>query len=550
MRTRFLPGLVLICLAATPFAARAADPKPLPSFVARMKSIDGLLDDLKYIAKLANKENEAVQLERMLRDAGDKNGLEGIDVKKPIALYGRIGANLADSEIVVMLPVADEKAFLALLNRYEVKADKDKDGIYTVKDERLEQAKVSAYFRFANNYAYITANNAKFIAKDKLMLPAQVLPTDKLTTLSLTLSIDQIPEELKQIALGQFELHLGNAKEETMPNETEAQKKFRIAALDETAIVVKQLLTDGQDLSLSFDIDRKTEDISLALTLSGKSGSALAKSIEDLGKAKSIGAGLIGPDSAMNMLVYLMMSDTLKKAFEPVIDEGFKKALETESDKTKRAIANRFLKLIDPTFKSGELDLGLNLRGPNANGFYAGVGALKLKNGLALEKEIKDLLKDAPAEDKKDLDVDFEKVKDVSIHRIRPGKDYSDDAKKIFGENPVYVAFRDDAIFLSMGEGGLAAIKDAITGQAKPSKTLQFEIAMGRIAKLAPPEEQPETTNAAKKAFATAKNGDRITLSVEGGKSLKLRAAMKAQVVTFFALVAEAQEKKKAKGFE
>ena len=44
--------------------------------------------------------------------------------------------------------------------------------------------------------------------------------------------------------------------------------------------------------------------------------------------------------------------------------------------------------------------------------------------------------------------------------------------------------------------------------------------------------------------------GDRITLSVEGGKSLKLRAAVKAQVVTFFALVAEAQEKKKAKGFE
>src|SRR5207253_255940 len=210
---------------------------------------------------------------------------------------------------------------------------------------------------------------------------------------SLVLSIDQIPEQLKQMALGQSELQLGNIKDEKLPDETDAQHAFRIAALDESTALLKTLLTDGQDLSLSFDIDRKTEDISLSLTLTGKSGSTLAANITDLGKMKSIGAGLVGSDSAMNFLVHLAMTEKLRKALEPVIDEALKKAIDEEKDKTKRDLGAKFFKVIAPTLNSGELDLGMNLRGPNANGLYAGVFALKVKDGKSLEKAIKDLVK-------------------------------------------------------------------------------------------------------------------------------------------------------------
>jgi len=279
------------------------------------------------------------------------------------------------------------------------------------------------------------------------------------------------------------------------------------------------------------------------LTLTGKSGSALATNVADLGKMKSIGAGLIGSDSAMNFLVHLSMPEKLRKALEPVIDEGLKKAIDEEKDQTKRDLGAKFFKVITPTLKAGELDLGMNVRGPNANGLYAGVFALKVKDGKGLEKAIKDLVKDAPAEDKKDVTLDFDKVKDVNIHKVKPGKDYSEDAKKTFGDNPVYFAFRDDAVFLSMGEGGLGAIKEAITGDPKPSKAIQLEMAMGRLIKLGGADQQAAIA-AAKKAFAKNKNGDRITISLEGGQSFKLRANMKAQLVTFFALVAEAEQKK------
>ena len=65
------------------------------------------------------------------------------------------------------------------------------------------------------------------------------------------------------------------------------------------------------------------------------------------------------------------------------------------------------------------------------------------------------------------FELDFDKAKGVNIHRLKPGKDYSDDAKKALGENPVYFALRDDAFFLSVGECGLGAIKDAITETLK-----------------------------------------------------------------------------------
>jgi hypothetical protein len=63
-------------------------------------------------------------------------------------------------------------------------------------------------------------------------------------------------------------------------------------------------------------------------------------------------------------------------------------------------------------------------------------------------------------------------------------------------------------------------------------------------------KDQEDAIAAAKKAFAKAKNGDRLSITLEGGKVLKFHAGMKAQLVTFFTLVNEAQEKKKKGAFE
>ena len=53
------------------------------------------------------------------------------------------------------------------------------------------------------------------------------------------------------------------------------------------------LLRDGDNLTLSLNVDRKAGDVSLDLTLKGKEDTKLAGTILELAKAKSVVAGII-----------------------------------------------------------------------------------------------------------------------------------------------------------------------------------------------------------------------------------------------------------------
>src|ERR1700722_9277809 len=120
MRTRILPLAGLLLLVAAPSLLRAAEEEK-PALVVAFKSLDGLISDAKYIAEWAGKEEEAKQAEAMLKNLlGDKKGLEGVDPKKPIGLYARVNADdPQQSEVVILVPVADEDALLNLLKKQD-----------------------------------------------------------------------------------------------------------------------------------------------------------------------------------------------------------------------------------------------------------------------------------------------------------------------------------------------------------------------------------------------------------------------------------------------
>src|SRR5438094_563974 len=113
MPRRFFPCLATFCLIVLPSAARPAEEKSTPpTLVVRIQSIDDLRANVKYLGQLAGREREVEQAETALNaKLGDK-GLEGLDTKRPLGLYGRIGPAGTDSTGVVLVPVTDDKAFL------------------------------------------------------------------------------------------------------------------------------------------------------------------------------------------------------------------------------------------------------------------------------------------------------------------------------------------------------------------------------------------------------------------------------------------------------
>ena len=553
MRTRFasLAGLVLLAAApaltraAAPVATQAADDKP--ALVVAFKSLNGLIDDAKYIAKLAGKEEEAKQAEKTLQGlVGGPKGLEGLDPKKPIGAYARVNEDDPQkSEVVVLLPAADEDALVSLLKRQDKLkvGDKGSDDVYKVTGEGLP---FPLFLRFANKYAYVTGPTKAALSSERLLAPEKVLPERTTSLASVILRVQQIPSKYKDAAVSYIAEQAAEERKKEHGDETPAQKAFRLAASEEGEKLVKSIIEDGGDLSASIDVDQSAGELSAAVSFAGKPGSKLAESIADLGNKKSVGAGLVGADSALNGVLSVSLPEGLRKPLSEVIDELVKKGLAEAQEKGQREAAEAFLKAVLPTLKAGELDAGFSLHGPGPKGLYAVVIGLKVQRGEDIEKAVRDALEKVPAKDREKVKLDVAKVGGVNIHSAVPDDKGDENARKTLGDDPtVYFAFRDDAILLARGEGALDALKEAATATPKAGATVQLEASLSRLSTGAS-NQLPGAADAAKKAFKDGKK-DKIRLVLEGGPSLTVKLSMDAPVVTFSALVQEAQEKAKPK---
>src|SRR6266436_5861951 len=112
MIARISPYLACVCLIVGASATRAADARDqAPAFTLQIRSLDRVLEDVKYLAGLAGKEEEAKQLDGLVKARMGPKGLEGVDTKRPLGMYSILRRNVN----IALIPIADDKAFLGLL---------------------------------------------------------------------------------------------------------------------------------------------------------------------------------------------------------------------------------------------------------------------------------------------------------------------------------------------------------------------------------------------------------------------------------------------------
>jgi hypothetical protein len=531
-----LLGLMVIL----PAAARAAEERAAkeqaakpgkPALLLRLAPLDQLKGDLGYLADLVGQGEKARQFVKTIDSKIGKNGLEGVDPKKPLGLYAWVGAQGIDSQVVLLLPISDQKAFLGLLENLEIKGEKGDDGVYTA---NVEKVPAPVYYRFANDYVYVTARDKEVLDKDRLLAPAAVLPAGGVGLLSLTVNIDRIPNELKELALGNLDNQFADAKDKEVPNETETQKKFRMAMIDETGKAIRSLFQNGGDTSMRVDLDRKTGDLALTVSVEGKPGSSLAESFQQMGQVKSITAGLLRKDAAMNGELNVRLPEKVREQLGPVLKDLEKQALAKAADKDQRDVIASLIEAVMPTLKAAELDAAFNLNGPGADGLYTLVSGVKVKNGENLEKTFR---KQA-VKDPKVVKLDVDKAGEISIHRVTPKKT-DENARKAFGDNPMYLAFRDDVMLLAAGDKGLGALKEALTIAPTTGKVMELQVAVARLAPLGEDKDAPKI---ARKVFGDDKDSDRVRVTLEGGKALKFRLSMKAKMIEYANQIGQAKK--------
>src|SRR5262249_3249085 len=152
MSKRFLFSGIVLAFAVAALPVRAADPETkAPAIIVRVKSIDGLLDDAKYVAKLTGNDEEVKQVDGFLRSLLGDKGSEGIHTKRHIGFYGSVSEDFLNSNGALMTPVDEEKNFVALLERFNVQAKKDANGVYAVTLPNVP-VPFPVFMRVANKY--------------------------------------------------------------------------------------------------------------------------------------------------------------------------------------------------------------------------------------------------------------------------------------------------------------------------------------------------------------------------------------------------------------
>jgi hypothetical protein len=519
-----LLGLTVILPAQVRAADEKAPKNDKPAVFLRFAALDHLRGDFRYLGEVVGEGEKAKQLDELIKSKLGEKGLEGIDAKKPIGAYGWIGPFGIDSKAVILVPIAKQKAFIDLLSdTLDAKPEKGDDDVYTLNVDRLP---FPIYFRFVNGYAYVTIRDKEVLDKDKLVAPAVVLPGAGVGTASFTVNIDEIPDDLKEKALGVIENQLASIKDQEMRGHSEAQKKLRDAAVDELSAQVKSLFKHGGATTFRLDLDRKDGDLSLTVSAAGKPDSPLANKIRDLGQIKSHTAALLRSDSVLKGELNGSLPQKLRELLGPALKDAEKQLLAKAKDENQREVLNTLVEGVMPTLKAAELDTAIDLRGPNDKGIYTLMAGIKVTDGAKMERSF---LK-AAARFPKLVNLDAEKVDQVNIHRINPEKNLKAGKRQPLGDNPVYVAFQHDVLFLGAGEKGLSALKEALAAVPRTGKVMELQIALAR---LVPLFDDPRQTEAAHQVFGDGKDGDRLRLSVEGGNALTLRLSLKAKLIDF-----------------
>ena len=168
-----------------------------PTVVVRVKSLNALLQNLNLVVKLVGQEEKANEIEGLIKSNIGKNGLKGIDTTRPFGAYVRFGKNLDEINGAILVPMRDESTFLDLLDSLNIEVTKDKNAIYTHKTGKG----FDLYFRFANQYLYITSVNTESIQAKNLIDPAKALAMKGDATIAVVARIDQIPDIAKGFAL-------------------------------------------------------------------------------------------------------------------------------------------------------------------------------------------------------------------------------------------------------------------------------------------------------------------------------------------------------------
>jgi hypothetical protein len=281
---------------------------------------------------------------------------------------------------------------------------------------------------------------------------------------------------------------------------------------------------------VKFFADPKSDDLSAEIAVTAKSGTATAKNFAALGRNTSLPAGIVAAaNPVLGGNLKIALTDGLKKEYDAVIDaliaEAMKKVPAEQEDVVKQIVAT-----LSPTLKSGQIDTANSFIGPDSKGHYRLIGAATVKDGKAIEKLLKELVKQYGQflEAHVSFDFDKEKVGDFTLHRIE-FKETVPTFDKVFGSGVVWLATSDNCFAFTLEPEG-ETLRKALKARAVAVPVLSADVAISKLLPLVKPDLKPDEVKALiKDTFGDAaiSGKDTVNLTIVGGESLSIKFRLK-----------------------
>lgn len=518
-----------------------------PTVVVRVKSIDDLLGSLKTTMKTFFPESIYKDFEREVLSELDPTKLKGVAANKSFGLYATLGEGLlqgdfAKSSAVALIPIADEKSFLELLEKTHVPLEKKGD-IYSL---MIPNAPIKVSMRFLSGYAYVVASNDEIDAK-KLLDPKELFAGPETAALAMRIYPDRVPADLKKAAV-EFFAAIGNVVTggDPPPNLKIGVGAWEMVFLTLLSPMVRMVLQDDvKEIVYRLDLDPKTGVFVQEIAVEPTKGAAFARSISRMSPTKNDFAGIVGADSAVQLLFQTpLFAPEVKDILGKALDTLAKKAdadLPGNAPKEVRDAVTEGFKALRRSIDDERLDLAASLRGPNKNGQFTAVGAFSLKDTAALEKALKAVTAIVPPPVKDMVKLDAFKVDGVNVHEITVGQMLPEEVQKVFGKSSVFIALAPNATFVGFGAQAKNLITEALNGKLgpKPASLFQLDISSKRLIALFKALNAPAEAIELFEKLGHSERQSALALKVEGGDKLVMR--LEIGLPAFFALMPKAK---------
>lgn len=412
----------------------------------------------------------------------EKNGLAeispeifpSINPNQPFLLYGTADAELAKCRLVLMVPVKATDEFLMGVKQFGIPIEKSKEAnIYDV--GQADQLPFPVNLRFHEGYAYFSFGGADALDLKTILAPKTILNEKEKSLASISFYFERMPAALKKGLVANLVdlIQQGNGA----IDDPELKEIFKISS-DLTIRWIRQLADQGRELSFKLNGDPKSGDIKFDIIMDAIPKTPLAEAIARRQPNTNAFAGMAKMPNALQWLIMSppLFHEDIQDSLIKLVTVGEKAALtQIGQNGSPEAVtlAEKGFKSLKATLKTGSMDLGMVILGPNKDDQFGMVFALQLEETAEIEKAVKTLVKTSPEEVQKMVKFDAGKIGDMIVHEIIIPEVPEQLKKYIGNDTNVYIAVGKNVLYAGIGVDAKQAIKGI--SEMKPGKVAAFE---------------------------------------------------------------------------